>query len=642
MLQESRSLVRFFCAGFPYFHEKSKTSSEAFKQKYHLLGAIVHGIGMWVFTMSHRFQADSNATIEVLQRLLKEIEQKNPGKRLPKKLYVQMDNCVRENKNKYVLGYLSWLVQRRVFDEIQLSFLPVGHTHEDIDQMFSRIAIQLRTHNAVDLEELKTVVTNAIVKFNVRPEFRSIHSVANLKDWLTPYLNDIHGHAGREILHFQLLPSPDGAMIKTKARCDLEWGSYATDSGGFHLLRPETPLSFTAGGVRNVPPPNPLKVQDAVYLAQIKKGLMSLEDDPRLPVVSRARLYDSLSLLRDTTPSVFDWQDDGLFRCESEELVDFSLSVAAAANADAMHASIDADQRRIMGAEDEDHAEDEDCQQFGTLMTREEQAAKTKRQKQLREADTSIVLLDVDNIIVFTAPPSTKSARKKDSRRFHLGRVLHVDRTTGNIEFQWLTPYTAGGSRKNRKRKLSHDLDGYLPDYDERNLAAGSNRNWTEVVFCFRAMDRDAMGQCYRIPPELHATLGDLFGTLEEPLRPTVVRALADSVLTGPIGTPKETEADRSKVNVDEEIAWTDRLQESGDEHEPGDSSRFSQTRPIARSNPKARSKKSKGAHRGADAMDESSNQWNCIKCGIVNAAELVSCGGGAASGCTAMRPSNL
>jgi hypothetical protein len=31
--------------------------------------------------------------------------------RLPPKLYLQMDNCVCENKNVAVLAYLSWLVQ---------------------------------------------------------------------------------------------------------------------------------------------------------------------------------------------------------------------------------------------------------------------------------------------------------------------------------------------------------------------------------------------------------------------------------------------------------------------------------------------------------------------------------------------------
>ena len=36
------------------------------------------------------------------------------------------------------------LIMRGVFKEITLSCLPVGHTHEDIDQLFSRLTSDLK------------------------------------------------------------------------------------------------------------------------------------------------------------------------------------------------------------------------------------------------------------------------------------------------------------------------------------------------------------------------------------------------------------------------------------------------------------------------------------------------------------------
>ncbi|WAR06068.1 hypothetical protein MAR_021437, partial [Mya arenaria] len=42
-----------------------------------------------------------------------------------------------QNKNRYMLGFLAMLVHLGVFRKIKLSFLMVGHTHEDIDQLFS-------------------------------------------------------------------------------------------------------------------------------------------------------------------------------------------------------------------------------------------------------------------------------------------------------------------------------------------------------------------------------------------------------------------------------------------------------------------------------------------------------------------------
>ena len=44
-------------------------------------------------------------------------------------LHVQVDNCVGEDKNKYVLGYLAMLVSLRVAETVELHFMIVGHTH---------------------------------------------------------------------------------------------------------------------------------------------------------------------------------------------------------------------------------------------------------------------------------------------------------------------------------------------------------------------------------------------------------------------------------------------------------------------------------------------------------------------------------
>jgi len=43
-----------------------------------------------------------------------------------------------------VLAYLKSLVDCGLFEHIYLNFLPVGHTHCDIDQLFSRIAVWMR------------------------------------------------------------------------------------------------------------------------------------------------------------------------------------------------------------------------------------------------------------------------------------------------------------------------------------------------------------------------------------------------------------------------------------------------------------------------------------------------------------------
>lgn len=44
--------------------------------------------------------------------------------------YQQADNTGKQNKSRFLFGYLGELLLSGVFLEIYVSFLPVGHTHE--------------------------------------------------------------------------------------------------------------------------------------------------------------------------------------------------------------------------------------------------------------------------------------------------------------------------------------------------------------------------------------------------------------------------------------------------------------------------------------------------------------------------------
>jgi hypothetical protein len=60
----------------------------------------VHGMKPQIYTCLEDIASDSNLTIETLQRTLVKIE-KDTNKPLPKTLFIQADNCSRENKNRY-------------------------------------------------------------------------------------------------------------------------------------------------------------------------------------------------------------------------------------------------------------------------------------------------------------------------------------------------------------------------------------------------------------------------------------------------------------------------------------------------------------------------------------------------------------
>jgi hypothetical protein len=125
--------------------------------KTHLCGVLVHGIGLYchVWIDAHH-KHDSNQVVTSIMEVIKDVKRRHG--RLPPYLRIQADNCGRENKNVYILALCGTLVALGIFKEIQLSFLIVGHTHEDIDQRFSTISSALKRQDIHSLKELLIII----------------------------------------------------------------------------------------------------------------------------------------------------------------------------------------------------------------------------------------------------------------------------------------------------------------------------------------------------------------------------------------------------------------------------------------------------------------------------------------------------
>ena len=68
-----------------------------------------------------------------------------------------MDNTAKDNKNHNLLGFAGMLLFGGYFQEIEAHFLPVGHTHQEIDQSFSLVSKAIKQQGALDLEDLMAV-----------------------------------------------------------------------------------------------------------------------------------------------------------------------------------------------------------------------------------------------------------------------------------------------------------------------------------------------------------------------------------------------------------------------------------------------------------------------------------------------------
>ena len=75
-------------------------------------------------------------------------------KPLPPHLVLQLDNAASDNKNRYVFMFLSLLTTLGVFITIEVGFLLVGHTHEDIDGTYRRMSSNLKSKDIYSLSEM--------------------------------------------------------------------------------------------------------------------------------------------------------------------------------------------------------------------------------------------------------------------------------------------------------------------------------------------------------------------------------------------------------------------------------------------------------------------------------------------------------
>ena len=89
-----------------------KAYSSAWKLKTHLTGVLNHGRETLGFFYLHQWPHDSNLTINVLLRVLVKLDN------IPDILYLQMDNCWRENKNQYIIVFLAVLVHLGIFKKV--------------------------------------------------------------------------------------------------------------------------------------------------------------------------------------------------------------------------------------------------------------------------------------------------------------------------------------------------------------------------------------------------------------------------------------------------------------------------------------------------------------------------------------------
>eukprot|EP00873_Tetraselmis_striata_P035139 jgi/Tetstr1/455403/TSEL_042235.t1 len=170
----------------PHWVRIPKTVKPDMLLKYHLTCVKYDGyrpddIYYYTNTIPH----DSSTTCTLIWiTIMKEIQHR--GRKIPY-IRIQMDNTVRENKNRNVAALCNWLVSIGICDVIHLVFLPVGHTHERVDQIFSRISLALSRSSAYTIEAFLDLVAKA---FSPTPEIAELSFSLDFSEWLRPHFQD--------------------------------------------------------------------------------------------------------------------------------------------------------------------------------------------------------------------------------------------------------------------------------------------------------------------------------------------------------------------------------------------------------------------------------------------------------------------
>jgi hypothetical protein len=227
----------------PHFQRRPKWYTKDMGLEVHVVGAIIAGMDPRVeFSYTPLTGDDSNAFLSCLHRNIVyalETNAKRPelnGKRA-EVLYIQLDNCS-SNKSILTKQYLAFLAEKYGFRKVKTNYMHVGHTHENIDQMFSRFSVAIAKENIYTLDQLMSVCKKS---FTPNPVCEYISHVYDFKTWLqqdvpsTRYLQDISFNH-----QFKTWQDP----VTKKAFMQSKVFSYAEEwkpDNGVHLLSTQTP-----------------------------------------------------------------------------------------------------------------------------------------------------------------------------------------------------------------------------------------------------------------------------------------------------------------------------------------------------------------------------------------------------------------
>ena len=143
--------------------------------------AICHGICTDFFLNDDDLPMGANGFCEIVWRLMDRVMERSQvtGRSKPQHLVLQADNTVAQAKNNGTGNFLAELAARGLVATATINFLMVGHTHEDVDQLFAALCHQtvlMRSAWEETIDDMKAVIAAGMTPaIDARGESCNVH-----------------------------------------------------------------------------------------------------------------------------------------------------------------------------------------------------------------------------------------------------------------------------------------------------------------------------------------------------------------------------------------------------------------------------------------------------------------------------------
>lgn len=191
--------------------------------KYQLFGLYNHGAKeVTLFPHFEYWHHTANLNISFIFCYLRKL--KEEGK-LGRNLMLQFDNCWRDNKNKWLFGFLSLLNDHDWFNRVEVYFLKPGHSHDMVDALcFSPLGQQARdTYTYWTPDEFQFHFIHRAFRHRRKPQFLDPALVWDWQEWMAPELRNMRQQSFQRAYLFTKQPGAGAVMFYKKHLLKSTW-----------------------------------------------------------------------------------------------------------------------------------------------------------------------------------------------------------------------------------------------------------------------------------------------------------------------------------------------------------------------------------------------------------------------------------